>query len=114
MKEDERLQTEREAALAEALEALARAERLKKQSLAVQGRIDKLATRVGAEVDEEDGVTPEVPRDSSLAEPSAVDFLSPGNPVWDFFSETVVGEPSNSVGFPLVPMYHLFRCILSI
>ncbi|CAM6002694.1 unnamed protein product [Sphagnum balticum] len=35
IKEDERLQTEREAALAEALEALARAERLKKQSLAV-------------------------------------------------------------------------------
>ncbi len=66
--------------MAEALEALACTKRLKKQSLAVQGRIDKLATRVGVKVNKEDRVTPEVPRDSSVAKPSAVDFSSPRNP----------------------------------
>ncbi len=114
MKEEEKLKLEREAAFKVAVESMARVDRLQKQLALVQEKADKLSSRVMAELDVEDGVTPDAPLDSSVVEPSAVDFPSPGNPFWDFFSETVVGESSHSVGFLLVPMYHLFRCILSI
>ncbi len=67
-----------------------------------------------AKLDIEDRVNPDTPLDPSVVKSSAVDFPSPGNPFWDFFSETVVGESSHSVGFLLVPMCRLSRCIPSI
>ncbi len=63
------------------LKALTYTKRLKKQSLVVQGRINKLATYISIKVNKEDRVTPKVPRNSSLAKPSTIDFLSPRNPV---------------------------------
>ncbi len=63
------------------LEALTRTKRLKKQSLVVQGRINKLATCIGVKINKEDRVTPKVPCNSSLAKPSTIDFLSPRSPV---------------------------------
>jgi hypothetical protein len=73
-----------------------------------------LSTRVGAELDEEDGVNSVAVSGPPVIASSAVDFPSPRNSFWNLFSENVTEEPSRSVGSPLVPMYCLFRYTLSI
>ncbi len=109
IRKEEKLKLEREAAFRSAVKSMARVDQLQKQLALVQEKADKLSSRVIAELNKEDGVTPRALRTSSLVELSAVDFPSPGNPFQDFFSEDVVGESSRSVSSLLVPIYRLFR-----
>jgi hypothetical protein len=67
-----------------------------------------------AELDEEDRVNSAPVSEPPAAESSAVDFPSPRNSFWNFFSENVIEGPSYSVYSPLVPMYCLLRYIPSI
>ncbi len=73
-----------------------------------------MSTRVGAELDEEDGVNSVAVSGPPVIASSAVDFPSPGNSFWNLFSKNVAEEPSRSVGSPLVPMCCPFRHTLSI
>ncbi len=107
IREDERLIIERELALSQAIEALAYAERLKKQSLLVQERIDKLSTQVRAELNEEDGVNSVTASRPPIITSSTIDFPSPRNSFQNLFSENVIEESLCSVGSPLVSIYYL-------
>ncbi len=113
IREEERLTTKRELALAQATEALARADCLKKQTAFIQEQIDSLSTRVSAELDEEDGVSSLVLVVLESAPVALSNFPSLRDLFQSLFSKNVVGESSYSVSFPLVPMCRLFYYIFS-
>ena len=75
--------------------------------MSVKERSKKLLLRIIDKLDEEDSIVPRVSRDTSLVDPAAINFLFFENPVWDFFSETIAGESSSSVGSPPAPIYRL-------
>ena len=72
----------------------------------VQERIDKLFTRVSAELNEENSVNFIITSRPPIVGSSATNFPSPGNSFWNFFSENAIEEPLRSIGFPLVPIYY--------
>ena len=107
IREDKRLTTERELTFLQVTEALARAERLKKQSLSVQEKINKLSTRVSTKLNEEDSINSIITSGPPIVRSSTTNFPFPGNSFWNFFSENVAKEPLRSIGSPLVPIYYL-------
>ncbi len=82
IKEEENLKLKREAAFRSTIKSIARVDRLRKQLALVQEKADKLSSRIIAKLNKEDRVTSKAPRNSSVVEPSAFDFLSPRNPLY--------------------------------
>ncbi len=111
IRKDKRLTIERELALSQVIEALACTKRLKKQSLLVQERIDKLSTQVKAKLNKEDSINSAPISGPLIVESSTIDFPFLRNSFQNFFSKSVIEEPSYSIGSPLVPIYYQFRYI---
>ncbi len=109
IREEERLTAKRELALAQATEALAYADRLKKQTMFIQEQIDSLSTRISAELNKEDSAPSSILVALESAPVALPDFPSPKDLFQSLFSKNVVGESSHSVSFLLVPIYRLFR-----
>ncbi len=113
IREEEQLTTKRELALTQATEALARANCLKKQTAFVQKQIDSLSTRISTKLNKEDSVAFLVLIALESAPVAPSDFPSPRDLFQSLFSKNVIRESSYSVSFLLVPIYYLFRRILS-
>ncbi len=114
IREDKRLTIERELTLSQIIKTLACTKYLKKQSLLVQERIDKLSTQVSTKLNKEDSVNSITILGPLIVESSTIDFPSPRNSFQNFFSKNVIEEPLYSIGSLLVPIYYLFRYIPSI
>ncbi len=59
-------------------------------------------------LDKEDRVNSAPASKPPIVESSTIDFPSPRNSFWNFFSKSIIEEPLYSIGFPLVPIYYLF------
>ncbi len=114
IREDKRLTIERELALSQVIEALAYTKYLKKQSLLVQERIDKLSTQVSTKLNKEDSINSTLVSRPSILKSSTIDFPLLRNLFQNFFFENVIKESLYSIGFLLVLIYYLLRRILSI
>ncbi len=73
-----------------------------------------MSSYIIAKLNKEDSVNLVATLNPLITKPSTINFLSPRNSFWNFFSKNAIKESLYSVGSLLVLIYYLFRYILSI